>query len=62
MWNTKCFVIPVVIGTTGTVTRGLRKYLEEIPGKHSVDSLQKTLSSWEHHTYQGKCYSPKLEA
>jgi hypothetical protein len=61
MWNMKCFVIPVVIGATGTVTRGLRKYLEEIPGKHCIDSLQK-LSSWEHHTYYGKCYRPKLEA
>jgi hypothetical protein len=40
MWNMKCFVIPVVTGVTGTVTRGLRKYLEEIPGKHSTDSLQ----------------------
>lgn len=42
MWNMKCFVIPVIIGATGTVTRGLRKYLELIPGKHSIDSLQKT--------------------
>jgi hypothetical protein len=50
MWNMKYFVIPVVIGATGTVTRGLRKYLEEIPGKHSIDSLQKQ-SSWEHRTY-----------
>jgi hypothetical protein len=25
----------------GTVTRGLRKYPEEITGKHSTDSLQK---------------------
>jgi hypothetical protein len=33
----KCFVTPVVIGVTGTVTRELRKYLEEIPGKHSID-------------------------
>jgi hypothetical protein len=41
MWNMKCFVIPVVIGAIGTVTRGLRKYLEAIPGKHSIDSLQK---------------------
>jgi hypothetical protein len=40
--NMKCFVIPVVTGATGTVTRGLRKYLEEIPGKYSIDSLQKT--------------------
>jgi hypothetical protein len=42
MWNMKFSMIPVVIGATGTVTRGLRKYLEEIPGKHSIDSLQKT--------------------
>jgi hypothetical protein len=41
MWNMKCFVIPVIIGATGIVTRGLKKYLETIPGKHSIDSLQK---------------------
>jgi hypothetical protein len=41
MWNMKCFVIPVIIGATGTVTRGLKKYLETIPGKNSIDSLQK---------------------
>jgi hypothetical protein len=38
----KCSVIQVVIEATGTVTRGLRKYLREIPGKHSIDLLQKT--------------------
>jgi hypothetical protein len=30
------------IGATGPVTIRLRKYLEEIPGKHSIDSSQKT--------------------
>jgi hypothetical protein len=35
-------IIPVVIGATGIVTRGLRKHLEAIPGKHSVDQQQKT--------------------
>jgi hypothetical protein len=35
-------MLHVVIGATGTVTRGLRKNLEAIPGKHSIDSLQKT--------------------
>ena len=35
-------IIPVVIGATGIVTKGLKKNLEVIPGKHSVDSLQKT--------------------
>jgi hypothetical protein len=44
MWNMKCFVIPVIIGATGIVTRGLKKYLETIPGKHSVDSLQKKIA------------------
>jgi hypothetical protein len=34
-------IILVVIGATGIVTRGLRKNLEAIPGKHSIDSLQK---------------------
>jgi hypothetical protein len=42
MWNMKCFVIPVIIAATGIVTRGLKKDLETIPGKHSIDSLQKT--------------------
>jgi len=40
MWNLKCTIIPT--GATGTVTRSLRKNLETIPGKHSIDSLQKT--------------------
>ena len=29
------------IGATGIVTRSLRKNLEAVPGKHSIDSLQK---------------------
>ena len=42
MWNLKCMIIPIVIGATGIVTRSLRKNLEAVPGKHSIDSLQKT--------------------
>jgi hypothetical protein len=41
MWNMKCFVIPVIIGTTGIMSKSLQKYLETIPGQHSIDSLQK---------------------
>jgi hypothetical protein len=40
MWNFKCAVIPVIIGANGIVTKSLRKNLEAIPGKHSIDSLQ----------------------
>ena len=42
MWNLKCTIIPVIIGATGMVTRSLRKNLEAVPGKYSIDSLQKT--------------------
>ena len=42
MWNLKCTIIPVIIRATGIVTRSVRKNLEAIPGKHSIDSLQKT--------------------
>jgi hypothetical protein len=38
----KCLIIPVVIGATGIVSKCLKKNLEAIPGKHSIDSLQKT--------------------
>jgi hypothetical protein len=41
MWNMKCFVIPVIIGATGIVSKSLQKYLKTIPGQHSIDSLQK---------------------
>ena len=42
MWNLKCKIIPVQIGATGIVTRSLRKNLQTITGKHSIDSPQKT--------------------
>jgi hypothetical protein len=38
----KCMLIPIVNGATGIVTEGLKKNVEAIPGKHSVDPLQKT--------------------
>ena len=45
MWNLKFTIIPVIIGATGIVTRSLRKNLEAVPRKHSIDSLQKTWNS-----------------
>jgi hypothetical protein len=41
MWTLKCKIIPVIIGATRIVTQGLWKNLEAIPGKHSIDSIQK---------------------
>jgi hypothetical protein len=38
----KCVIIPVITGDTGMVTKGLKKNLDAIPGKRSIDSLQET--------------------
>jgi hypothetical protein len=42
MWNVKTSVIPVIIGTTGTISKSFRKYLGNVPGIHEVKELQKT--------------------
>jgi hypothetical protein len=61
MWNLKYKIIPVIIGATGIVRKGLRKNLGVIPGKHSVDSLHKTtIIETSHITW--KYSSMKLEA
>ena len=42
MWNMKCMIIQAIIGATGIATKGVKKNVEAIPGKHSTFSLQKT--------------------
>ena len=46
MWNLKCTIIPVIIEATGIVTRSLRKNLEAVPGKHSIDVTTKDSYTW----------------
>jgi hypothetical protein len=36
----KCLVIQVITGATGILTTEVKKYLETIPGKQSIDSVQ----------------------
>ena len=43
MWNVKTKGITVTIGTTGTISKSSRKYVSNIPGKHEVKELQKTV-------------------
>jgi hypothetical protein len=51
MWNLKCTIIPVIIGATGILTKRLRKNLEAIPRKRSIDTPQKTaILGTEHNT------------
>ena len=42
MWKVKTWVIPVIIGATGTISKSFRKYISNIPGNHEVRELQKT--------------------
>jgi len=42
MWDLKFTIMSVITEATGIETRSLRKHLEAVPGKHSIDSLQKT--------------------
>jgi len=37
MWDMKCMILPVIIGSTGMVIKGVKKELETLPGIHSVD-------------------------
>jgi len=34
MWNMQAKMIPVIIGATGTISKLLRQYLSNIPGKY----------------------------
>ena len=40
--HTTTKVIPVIIGATGTISKSLRQYLSNIPGKHEIKELQTT--------------------
>ena len=42
MWKAKTWVIPVIIGATGTISKSFRKYISNIPGNHEVKELEKT--------------------
>jgi len=43
IWNVKAKVIAVlrVVRASGTISKSLRKYLSNIPGKHKVKELQR---------------------
>jgi hypothetical protein len=42
MWNMECVITPVVTGSTGMVTKILKKNRKAIPGKHSIYTQQNT--------------------
>ena len=42
MWNVKAKVKPVIRGATGTISKSLRKYLRNVPGKQKIKKMQNT--------------------
>jgi hypothetical protein len=42
MWNVKTWVIPVIIGAIGTISKSFRKYVSTLSGNSEVRELQKT--------------------
>jgi hypothetical protein len=59
MWNMKCIIIPAIIKTMGIVTIGLKKNLKVIPGRYSIDSVQKTAIKGTSHTIR-KALQPEI--
>jgi len=45
MWNVQAKVLPVVMGANGTISKSLKQYLSNIPGKHEIKELQKKKNS-----------------
>jgi NDP-sugar pyrophosphorylase family protein len=41
-WYVKAKVIPVIIGSTGTISEAYRRYLSDIPEQHEIEELQQT--------------------
>jgi hypothetical protein len=52
MWNMEAKVIPVIRGSTETISKSFRQYLSNIPWKHENNKKQ---PYWALHTYWGKC-------
>ena len=44
MCNVKTNVIPVITGANEIISKSFRKYLSNIPGKHEIKELQKTVT------------------
>jgi hypothetical protein len=40
LWNVKAKAKPVIIWETGNISKSLRQYLNNIPGKHEIKELQ----------------------
>ena len=61
MWNVKAEVKPVIIGVTGTISKSLRQYLSNIPGKYEIKELQQRQPYWTLHTHTAETANVKVQ-
>jgi ethanolamine utilization protein EutQ (cupin superfamily) len=61
MWNVKAKMISVIRGATGTITKSLRRYLNNIPGKQEIKELQKKNSHTGQCTHTAESANVKVE-
>jgi hypothetical protein len=52
MWNVKEKVIPVIIGAIGTISKSLRQYPSNIPGKHELRNCKNSHTGHCTHTIE----------
>ena len=57
--NTK--LIPVIIGATGTISKSLRQFLSNVPGKHEIKALHKTAILCTAHTLTAGSATVKVQ-
>jgi hypothetical protein len=43
MWNVITYAMPVITEATGTISKSLRKYLNNVFGKRDIQEIQKTV-------------------
>jgi len=54
MWDVKAKVVPIITDVTGTISKSLRQYPSNKPGKHEIKELQ-IQPYWALNTNCGKC-------
>jgi len=51
MWKVRTKVVPVTMGATGTISKSLRQYLTNRPGKHEIKREQQKTGHIGHCTH-----------
>jgi hypothetical protein len=54
-------MIPVIIGSTGTLSKSLEQYLSNIPGEHEIKDLEKKKSRTGHCTQTADSADVKVQ-